>query len=105
MKSVNSIHKFLDYNYFSFLLATLSKIRSPTFTISGDLLQFLFRYVVKFPCVASPLMADIHDIFGDKIKLLFNTRSPKPSIISFSKVLQAYEPKAIAETMVDAIGK
>ena len=49
-------------------------------------------------------MVDIHDIFGDKIKLLFSTRPPKPTMISFSKVLQAFDSKDIVE-MVDAIGK
>ena len=39
------------------------------------------------PFFASALMPDIHKIFGDKIKIMFSTRLPKPSIISFTRVV------------------
>ena len=49
-------------------------------------------------------MVDIHEIFGDKIKLIFSTRLPKPTLISFSKVLQGVDHKTLADFWMGVLG-
>ena len=51
--------------------------------------NFFDRYVLKIP-VSSLLQlitTDIQELFGDKIKFIFATRLPKPSIISWVKLV------------------
>ena len=52
----------------------------------------------------SPLMADIHDIFGDKIKLIFSTRLPKNTSISFAKVLKNTDKQILEDFWMGALG-
>ena len=53
---------------------------------------------------ASPLMTDIHDIFGDKIKLIFSTRLPKNTSISFAKVLKNTDKQTLEDFWMGALG-
>lgn len=38
------------------------------------------------------MMKPIHDLFGEKIKIILSTRHPKPSMISFAKVFKSVGP-------------
>ena len=49
------------------------------------------------PVIGSGLFEPIHEIFGDRISFIFNTRHPKPSLLSFIKVLGAVEPETPEE--------
>ena len=55
------------------------------------------RYIIKLPVTGSGLFEPIHEIFGDRISFIFNTRHPKPSLLSFMKLLGAVEPETSEE--------
>ena len=70
----------------------LGKLRSRNFKIGVNFWpesNFFDRYVLKIPVssLLELITTDIHEIFGDKIKFIFATRLPKPSIISWVKVV------------------
>ena len=52
------------------------------------------------------MIPDIHNCFGDKIKLVFLTRLPKPSIISYIKVMtnNKFKKEAIIDIWLSGIG-
>ena len=63
-------------------------------------IKYLFhqiRYIIKLPVLGSGLFEPIHEIFGDRISFIFNTRHPKPSLLSFMKLLGAVEPETPEE--------
>ena len=41
------------------------------------------------------MVRDIHNIFGDQIKIIFQTRTPKPSILSFARVVKIANKEAL----------
>ena len=58
------------------------------------------RYVLKIPVSSflELITIDIHKLFGDRIKLIFATRLPKPSIISWVKVVSRNKRSSHAES-------
>ena len=52
------------------------------------------------------MIPDIHNYFGDKIKLIFLTRLPKPSIVSYIKVMtnNKFRKEAIIDIWLASIG-
>ena len=41
------------------------------------------------------MVSDINKFFGDKIKIIFQTRTPKPSILSFARVVKIGNKEAL----------
>lgn len=51
--------------------------------------------MLKLPLLCASTMKPISDIFGNAIKFMFSTRHPKPSILSFVKVVSSFEPEPL----------
>ncbi len=53
------------------------------------------RIILKLPMFCAPQFKPIHELFGQKIKLLFSTRHPRPSMLSFAKVSTTMKHRCI----------
>ena len=60
--------------------------------------------VLKLPLLATSLAEDIHEIFGDKIKIIFSSRMPRPSIISLIKACLQISPLFFHEEWIQGLG-
>ena len=60
--------------------------------------------VLKLPLLATSLAEDIHEIFGDKIKIIFSSRMPRPSIISMIKACLQISPLFFHEEWIQGLG-
>ena len=49
------------------------------------------------------MVSDIHNFFGDKIKIIFQTRTPKPSILSFARVVKIANKEALTNFWFNAL--